>query len=143
MAAATTDLFVDYDLGNIASYPVITTEILYQGRPVWSTISNGYAKAGATTPAEATDAFLGFALEHIDNSGGGNGVKNIHVRPSGRVKIAIGSAAITDIGKAVYITDDSTFTLTASTNLQVGVVAEWISTGIVMLKFDAGVKLMT
>jgi len=143
MAAAATNIAVDFDLGDIGSYPVVASEVIWQGRPVWTTIGTGYAKGGATTPAEATDAFLGFALEKVDNATGSSGDKNVKVRTRGRAKVAIGSAAITDIGKGVYITDDDTFTLTASTNLQVGVVAEWVATGVVMVKFDAGIKLMT
>lgn len=143
MAAATEGIHRNYDQGDLASYPIAASEIIYKGRPVWATIAAGYAKGGATTPAEATDAFLGFALETVDNSAGSAGDKNVKVRTRGRVQVAIASAAITDIGKGVYITDDSTFTLTASTNLQVGVVAEFIETGQVMMKFDAGIKNMT
>ena len=143
MAAATTNAHVDYDQGDLAEYPVVASEIIWQGRPVWLTIATGYAKGGATTPAEATDAFLGFSLEKVDNASGASGDKKVKVRTRGRAKVAISALAITDVGKAVYITDDSTFTLTAATNLQVGVVGEWLETGFGMLKFDAGVKLMT
>jgi hypothetical protein len=121
----------DYQLGEIEEYPVIATDIIYEGAAVGEN-GSGYAR-----PLNAGDKFLGFAIEKVDNSTGLAGAKRVRVRTRGRVKLAVGSLAITDNdGVAVYASDDDTFVKTASGNSKIGWVSQFISTGVGIVVFD-------
>jgi hypothetical protein len=120
-----------YELGDFNSFPVIASDIIYEGAAVGDNAS-GYAR-----PLAAGDPFLGFAQEKIDNSTGSAGDKRVRVHDSGKIVLPITSLAITDRGKAVYASDDDTFTLTPSTNTYIGSVVRWISTGYGLIAFNA------
>lgn len=119
----------DYDLGDINTLPVIASDIIYEGSAVGDN-GSGYAR-----PLVAGDPFRGFCIEKADNASGSAGDINVQVRSRGKVKLAISSLAITDVGKDVYASDDATFTLTASTNTRIGYVHRWISTGYGIIAF--------
>lgn len=73
-----------------------------------------------------------------DNSLGNAGDKNVRVRQSGRVILNVtGVTAITDIGKAVYATDDATFTLTNTSGISIGTIVRWISGTKCVVQFKA------
>ena len=120
-----------YELGEINEFPVIATDIIYEGAAVGDN-GSGYAR-----PLVAGDPFRGFAESKADNSAGAAGDINVRVLSKGKIKLAIGSLAITDVGKDVYASDDDTFTLTQSTNTRIGYVYRWISTGYGIIAFDA------
>lgn len=124
----------DYQLGDSEEYPVIASDIIYQGAAVGEN-GSGYAR-----PLQAGDAFLGFAEAKADNSAGSAGDINVNVKARGRVQLAVaGATAITANDRpAVYASDDNTFTLTASTNSLIGYVSRWISSGVCVVEFDAG-----
>ncbi len=129
-----------FELGELNHVGVIAADIIYEGSAVGDNAS-GYAR-----PLAAGDAFLGFAIEKADNSLGAAGAINVTVKTKGRVKLAIDSLAITDVGKAVYASDDNTFTLTATSNSAIGRVIRWVSTGVGIVEFDVargGVGLVT
>ncbi len=129
-----------YEQGDFNDVPMVADDIIYEGAAVGED-GNGYAQ-----PLTAGDPFLGFADVMADNSGGAAGAENVRVRQFGLVQLAIGSLAITDIGKPVYASDDDTFTLTASTNSHVGRVVRFVSSGVGIVAFDArrgGVGLLT
>lgn len=113
-------------------YPVKDGTTIYKGAAVGINAADGMARQLA-----AGDKFVGFAEEKVDNSAGADGDKRVVVKLRGVVQLSITSAAATDIGKAVYASDSETFTLTQSTNTYIGVVHRWVSTGVVMVKFDA------
>lgn len=121
----------EYQLGDLDQYPVIASDIIYEGSAVGDNAS-GYAR-----PLVAGDPFRGFALEKADNSAGAAGDIVIKVRTRGSIKLAVGSLAITDVGKDVYASDDNTFTLTKSTNTRIGYVRRFISTGYGIVEFSA------
>lgn len=121
----------DFELGDINEFPVIAADIIYEGAAVGDN-GSGYAR-----PLVAGDPFRGFAEKKADNSGGSAGDINVRVLSKGKVKLAISSLAITDVGKDVYASDDNTFTLTPSTNTRIGYVHRWISTGYGIIAFDA------
>lgn len=121
----------DYDLGDVNEFPVIATDIIYEGAAV------GDNAAGYARPLQAGDPFRGFAEAQADNSAGSAGDVNVRVKTCGKVKLAIASLAITDVGKDVYASDDNTFTLTQSTNTRIGHVHRWISTGYGIISFNA------
>jgi len=121
-----------FQLGELEDYPVIATDIIYEGAAVGEN-GSGYAR-----PLAAGDRFLGFALEKVDNAAGSAGDKSVRVRTRGRVQLAISGIAITANDRpAVYASDDDTFTLTASTNSHIGFVSRWVSTGVAVVEFDS------
>lgn len=120
-----------YQLGDMNDLSVIASDIIYEGAAVGDN-GSGYAR-----PLVAGDPFWGFCLENCDNSTGSAGDKKVHVRTRGRIQLAVSSAAITDIGNAVYASDDATFTLTASTNTHIGRIVGYVSSGVVIVEFDA------
>jgi len=121
----------DYELGDINELPVIAADIIYEGAAVGDNAS-GYAR-----PLVAGDPFRGFAEKKADNSSGSAGDINVRVLSKGKVKLAISSLAITDVGKDVYASDDNTFTLTKSTNTRIGYVYRWVSSGYGIIAFEA------
>ncbi|MFM2126257.1 MAG: hypothetical protein RL328_2708 [Acidobacteriota bacterium] len=120
-----------YELGDMNDYPVIAADIIYQGAAVGDN-GSGYAR-----PLQAGDPFRGFAEAKADNSAGAAGDISVKVKARGRVQLAIGSLAITDVGKPVYASDDDTFTLTSSTNSAIGRVVRYVSSGVGIVEFDA------
>ncbi len=69
---------------------------------------------------QAGDYFYGFAEQNADNVAGAAGDVKVRVRTQGAFELPIAGLAITDIGAAVYASDDDTFTLTATSNTYIG-----------------------
>jgi hypothetical protein len=131
MATATADTPRDYQLAELEQYPVIATQVIWEGCAVGS---NG---AGYARKLVAADPFLGFATMVADNLLGAAGDKLVQVKAKGRIKLPIAGLAITSSRPAVYASDDNTFTLTAAGNSKIGWVSRWISTGVAIVEFDA------
>lgn len=121
----------DYELGEVNEFPVIASDIIYEGAAV------GLNGSGYARPLVAGDKFLGFCEQNVDNSTGAAGDKKVRVRIEGKAKLAISGAAITDVGKPVFASDDDTFTLTQSTNSYVGRVHRFELSGVCIVAFDA------
>lgn len=122
----------DYQLGEIEEYPVIASDIIYEGAAV------GENGSGYSRPLVAADPFQGFAERQADNSNGAAGAVNVRVKTKGRVKLAISGLAITANDRpAVYASDDNTFTLTAGGNSKIGYVSRWVETGVAIVEFEA------
>lgn len=123
----------EYHLGDFEDYPVVASDIIYEGAAVGEN-GSGYAR-----PLQAGDVFLGFNQETADNSTGSAGDIRARTRTKGRIVLPISGLAITANDRpAVYASDDDTFTLTASTNSLIGYVSSWVSTGFAVVEFDAG-----
>lgn len=122
-----------FGFGGIEEYPVIATDIIFEGAAV------GENGAGYARPLEAGDAFLGFAESPVDNSAGAAGDLTVRCCTRGRVTLSVaGATAITTNDRPlVYASDDDTFTLTAATNTPIGRVSRWVSSGIAVVEFDA------
>lgn len=121
-----------YAQGEIEEYPVIASDIIYEGAAVGEN-GSGYAR-----PLAAGDPFLGFAIEKVDNSAGAAGAKRIRVKTKGRVQLAVASLAITDNDLVkVYASDDDTFTKASTGNSLIGYCSRFVSTGIGVVEFDA------
>lgn len=132
MTTLATDTPRDYQLGEIEEYPVIASDIIFEGAAVGENAS-GYAR-----PLVAGDAFLGFAERKADNSAGAAGAVRVRVKTRGRIKLAVASLAITDNDRvAVYASDDNAFTKTPTANSKIGWVSRFISTGIGIVDFEA------
>lgn len=113
-------------------YPVIATDIIYQGAAVGEN-GSGYAR-----PLVAADPFLGFASAKADNATGAAGDIRVTVKQKGFVQLPISAIGITSNDRvAVYASDDDTFTLTSTSNTLIGYVDRWVSTGIAVVEFDA------
>src|SRR3990167_742490 len=121
----------DYELGQINEFPVIATDIIYEGAAV------GLNGSGYARPLTAGDKFLGFCEQLADNSTGAAGDKKVRVAVEGKIKLSISGLAITDVGKPVFASDDDTFTLTQSTNSFIGRVHRYESSGVGIVEFDA------
>jgi hypothetical protein len=130
MTALATDSNRIYELGDINQVPVKGSSIIYQGAAVGGH-SSGYARSIANG-----DKFLGFADEHIDNSGGGDGLKTVRVRKCGAILLDISGVALGDIGKSVYATDDNTFTLSDTNAVYIGQISRIDSSGVALVEFD-------
>ncbi|MEN6616623.1 MAG: cytoplasmic protein [Syntrophorhabdus sp.] len=126
----TADANLIFEIGPINTLPCAATTI-YKGSAIGA--SSGYA-----TTLVAGQSFRGFADAKVDNSGGSPGDKNVDVITEGYMQVAISGVAITDVGKPVYMSDDSTFTLTEGSNSLVGFVYRYVSSGYAVIKF--GVK---
>lgn len=126
-----------YEHGDINTLPVIASDIIYEGAAVGDNAS-GYAR-----PLVAGDPFRGFAVRKADNSAGAAGAVNVDVRTRGFIQLAIGSLAITDVGKDVFASDDNTFTLTQSTNTRIGYVHRFVSSGVGIVAFAANSGTLT
>lgn len=118
-----------YSVPGINSLPVKASAVIYEGSVVG--LTSGYAR-----PLTAGDQFGGFALAAVTGTAADGGVR-VEVQREGLVQVSITAAAVTDIGKQVYASDDGTFTLTQSTNTPVGRVHRWVETGVVVIAFNA------
>lgn len=119
------------ELPDYNDLPVVQSDIIYEGAAVGDSGTNAFR------PLVAGDRFSGFAVAKVDNSTGSEGDKKVRVRTRGRVQLPITSIDKSDLGKAVYASDDDTFTLTQSTNSHIGKVVRFIATGTVMVAYDA------
>lgn len=122
----------DYQMGDKEEYPVVASDIIYQGAAVGED-GSGYAR-----PLVAADPFLGFSDAKADNSAGAAGAITVNVKKRGNIVLPISGIAITANDRpAVYASDDDTFTLTAAGNTLIGYVSRWIETGVAVVEFDA------
>ncbi|TPK38998.1 cytoplasmic protein [Mesorhizobium sp. B2-5-3] len=138
MATLAANQLRDYQLGDKEEYPVIAADIIYQGAAV------GENGSGYSRPLVAGDPFQGFAEAIADNSAGAAGAINVNVKKKGNIVLPISGAAITTNDRPlVYASDDNTFTLTATSNSLIGTVSRWVSTGIAIVEFDAGLAACT
>lgn len=118
-----------YELGDRNQFPIKAAAKIYEGSAVGIEVASGYARA-----LVAGDVFVGFA-EFGEDAPATNGAKSVRVHDEGKVVLAVSGAAITDLGKPVYASDDATFTFTATGNSYVGRVVRFISTGLVVVAF--------
>lgn len=109
------------ELDSFNEHPVVGTDIIYEGAAVG--LSGSFAR-----PLVAGDRFLGFAEARADNATGAAGDVRVKVRPKGLVVLPVtGVDGSDDLGKAVYASDDDTFTLTSTSNTLIGRVYRHVS----------------
>lgn len=119
--------------GRTNTLPVIAADIIYEGAAVGMVVGTGHCR-----PLAAGDVFVGFAERQADNSAGAAAAINVDLIKSGQVQLAVTGAVITDIGQPVYASDDDTFVFTP-TGVFIGFVKRFVSAGVVVVAFDAGV----
>jgi hypothetical protein len=121
-----------YELDGYNDIPMIASDIIYKGAAVGDN-GSGYAR-----PLVAGDPFLGFAESPVDNAAGSAGDKSVSLVPRGAIVLSItGVTGVGDVGKAVYASDDDTFTLTESTNSYIGRIYRHVSGTAAVVRFDA------
>ena len=125
-----------YELGTRNMVPVIASDIIYEGAAVGVVAGTGHAR-----PLAAADRFAGFAEAKADNSAGAAAAINVEIIKSGEIQLAVTGAVITDVGQPVYATDDDTFTFLPTAAVFVGFVKRFVSSGVAVVEFDAGVLL--
>ncbi len=121
-----------FELGNRNAFPVIASDIVYEGAAVGLVDATGHAR-----PLAAGDRFAGFAEAQADNSAGAAAAINVRVIESGKIQLAVSGAVITDMGVAVFATDDDTFVFNPVGAVFVGFVHRFVSAGVVIVAFDA------
>lgn len=134
MTALAKDIQNTYEIGDINEFPLLASTKVYLGAAVGMA-----AAATGARPLVATDKFLGFAIDSVDNTGGAAGAKNVRVKTVGMiVATVVGLAATTAVGTSVYMSDDNTYTLTATSNTLVGKVHRVLTGGTkAVVRFDA------
>ena len=111
--------------GDILQLPVAAAETIYQNGFV-GVDPAGYAKA--FVPG---DLLVGVADEEVDNSAGTAAAKTVKIVTSGVIEHTLSGAALTDIGKPVYATDDATIALTGHPDAYVGRITRYAATSTV------------
>jgi hypothetical protein len=123
-----------YELGQRNHLPVIAADIIYEGAAVGIVDASGHAQ-----PLVAANRFGGFAVAKADNSNGAAAAINVEVVKSGEIQLSVTGALITDVGQPVYATDDDTFTFSPVSAAFIGFVKRYVSSGVAVVEFDAGV----
>ena len=123
MSALTKDRDTVRKDGVYASYPVKGGVKLYAGSVVCVN-AGGYALPGADT---AGLKFVGVARGSVDNSGGPDGAVNVEAWRKGSFEFACSGMARGNTGDAVYVVDDQTVGLAATTtnDIPCGKIAEF------------------
>jgi hypothetical protein len=94
--------------------------------------------AGTAGNLVATENFMGFASQTVDNSSGAASALSISLLVSGYIRLPItGVTGIGNFGASVYASDNGTFTLTASGNCLIGKIVQWVSGTLAWVKFNA------
>jgi predicted RecA/RadA family phage recombinase len=81
--------------------------------------------------AISTHSFAGVA-----ERGAASG-KNVRLRTRGKIVMPVTGASAASVGAIVYLSDDDTLTVTASTNVPVGYVSRHIASTTCLVEFSA------
>jgi hypothetical protein len=131
MTTLASDLRRAFELGDVQQYPVIATDIIYEGAAVGLVDGTGYAR-----PLVAGDRFVGFAEQKADNATGAAGDVSVRVIMRGQVQLSVSGAVITDVGQPVYAADDNAFQFSPVGGSFVGRVSRFVSSGVVIVDYD-------
>lgn len=132
MATLAKDTYRIKIVGDVNEFPVIATDIIYEGAAVGIVKASGHAR-----PLTSVDKFAGFAEAKADNSAGSAADINVRTVARGVVKLSVSGAVITDVGQPVYATDDDTFVFLPTGGVYVGKVLRFVSSGVVEVEFDS------
>lgn len=131
MTVLASDASVTQEIGEINEFLCVASDIFYEGAMI------GDNASGIARPIVAGDKFLGFAESHVDNSAGAEGAKSVRVIERGKRKMALTGATIRDLKQPVYAADDGTLTFDPTGGSYVGRVHRFVSSGVVVIAFDA------
>ena len=113
MAALTKDRDTKRREGKWGEYPVLGSTKIYAGSQTC------FDATGYLVPATDTAGlvYAGISRDYVDNSGGSDGDLYVRVWIGDRVEMTIAGAAITDVGRPVWVVDDQTVGLNNMTIL--------------------------
>lgn len=117
--------------GDERSLAVKALTTIYKTALVGLEAASGYARG-----LVAGDKFMGVAFEHVDNSAGGNGGKNVVMYKKGVFPFPLAGAAKTDIGKPIFASDDETVSLDGTGKSYIGYVDDVPDANLVMVAID-------
>lgn len=132
MTTLAADALRTLEVGSIEEYPVIASDIIFGHAAVGLVDATGHAR-----PLNAADRFVGFAEKKVDNSAGAAAAKTVRVISAGKIVLSVSGAVITDVGQPVYAADDDTFQFSPVAGAFVGFVDRFVSSGVVVVKYDA------
>lgn len=121
-----------YELGSRNEFPVVASDIIYEGAAVGLVDASGHAR-----PLTSVDKFIGFAEAKADNASGAAAAINVRVIESGKIQLAVTGAVITDVGQPVYASDDDTFSFNPAGGQFIGYLHRYVSSGVGVVIFDA------
>lgn len=121
-----------YEGGSRNEFPVIASDIIYEGAAVGLVDASGHAR-----PLTTADKFAGFAEAKADNSAGAAAAINVRVIESGKIQLSVSGAVITDVGNPVYAADDDAFSFNPADGVFVGYMHRFVSSGVAIVSFDA------
>jgi len=141
MAVATQDRQAQWKQGVDVEFPVIAADIIYSGTMVGTSLGNattgGYVKPAADAEFEV---FMGIAQQQANNASGAAGAVDCIVRQTGTYILNFqGTPVQGDVGREVYVVDDSTVGFGATTayfQIACGRIVEYIDTSTVRVKID-------
>ena len=126
--------------GGYVLYNVGASQTIWKGSLV-VTRGDGYLYPLATpSSGRASDTFVGIADESVNNSAGSAGAFSCHVWKTGSFLVALGSAAITDLGTEYYGADDATVSTTSTNAVAVGTCTEYINASQIRIRIDQFTK---
>ncbi len=134
MTTLATDTYRVLEVGERNEVPCIAADIFYEGSAIGVVDASGHAR-----PLTSADQFVGFCEKYVDNSTGAAATVNVRVIKKGAVQLSVTGAVITDVGQPVYATDDNAFGFTPVSAVFIGFVRRYVSSGVVIVDFDAGV----
>jgi hypothetical protein len=119
-------------LGDVNSFPMIASDILYTRSAIGLVDASGHAR-----PLTSSDKFGGFCRKKADNSAGAAAAINVDAMKKGTLRLSISGAVITDVGNPVYATDDNTFVFSPVGAVFIGIMTRFVSSGVGEVTFDA------
>lgn len=122
------------ETGDRNEYPVIASDIIYEGAAVGLVDASGHAR-----PLTSADRFAGFAEKKADNSSGAAAAINVRTIKRGAVSLSVTGAVITDVGQPVYAQDDDTFSFIKTSGVFIGFMRRFVSSGVAIVEFDVDV----
>lgn len=130
--------------GHKMDYPVAASTTIYKGGLVGLNASGylvPYVPMTSGTSIVGGHRFVGVALDHIPRAdqtlGTTNGWTNCQVLYEGKVKHALGSFTVADLGKPVYASADDKITLACVGNAYIGNIVGFDAAGQAIIHIDA------
>ena len=136
--ALTSDKQIERTDGVQIAFPVNGTSKIYAGALV-CVDADGYLVPGADT---AGLIFQGIAMQQRDNASGDDGDQLCVVRRRGLVKCAIAAATQANIGDSVFLVDDETVGLAATTtnDIYCGIIAGFVDATHVWVDIEPAIR---
>ena len=123
---------VEHIIGDMGTYPVVASDIIFTRSAVGLVDASGHAQ-----PLTSSDKFVGFCIEKADNSSGSAADIDVQVSRKGVIKLSVSGAVITDVGQPVYATDDNAFVFSPVGAVFIGFVSRFVSAGVAEVSYDA------